>query len=325
MAETETLDTLLGPGPAAVGNPGAEAGGTGPAPDATSQGTPAGGLDMEQRIAELEELNRRNTERLTGAEQSAMQWKTRAEESESVVKTLATKLEEIAQSGGQSPSNTNDIPGWFVTEVNDVAGYNLDQNEIARRWQSFKSNMQPSAQTQPQSNADYLTRQDLEAFATRQTEQQQAVNAVLGQHPELSDNGFLTQVIQEYDTLRQDPTTAMLYPEAQDGPQVVAFNGRRFDLRLIDKAANNFKAKAASANAGQNGPTLEGGSTVSRSGKSTSPMIPKAFVGDNGVFNDPTVMRVLTAAGWGGNTRQHVEKMLKHLPESQRSEWEQQR
>ena len=56
--------------------------------------------------------------------------------------------------------------------------------------------------------------------------------------------------------------------------------------------------------------------------KPKSPVIPSAYVGDGGVFKDPTVMRALANAGWGGNTRQQVEKMLQHLSPAQRAEWE---
>ena len=61
-----------------------------------------------------------------------------------------------------------------------------------------------------------------------------------------------------------------------------------------------------------------------QSQKPQSPVIPTSFVGKDGVFGDPAVHRALARAGWGGNTRQQVERMLSKLPESQKQEWERQ-
>lgn len=324
MAEMETLDSLLGPGPAAADNPAAEAGQTGSDSSEASRGASAGAsATVEQRIAELESKLQRTTEQYQGSSREALAQKARADELERTTQTLASRLETLAQP--PAPTTTADpIPSTFLTKLSGALGYEPTVAEAQAAWQAAKEALQPATQPpQPsQPEGQYLTRQDLADFATRQTQQQTAIQAVLGQHPELNDAGYLQHVIQEYDALRQDPMTSTLYPEAQEGPNVVQFGGRTFDLRLIDKATTAYKMKAAQVAEQHNGPTLEGGNPVPNGAKPKSPVIPTAYVNEGGIFRDPTVMRALVNAGWGGNTRQQVEKMLQHLSPAQRAEWE---
>lgn len=322
MAEMETLDTLLGPGPSADGNPDASAGQTGPGSSDASQGASTGDAsEVTARLADLESKLQRNVERLQGAESSALEWKTRAEQLEQTTQTLATRLESLSTT--PPVAATDAIPPTFLTTLTNNLGYEPSLTEAQALWNAAKHALpRPDPAPTTQTTTDYLTKQDLEAYTSRQTTQQQAIQAMIGQHPELADAGFVQTVIQEYDALKQDPMTSVLYPEAQDGPTVVNMYGRNFDLRLIDKATTQLKARAGTAQDAHDNPTLEGGRTVTNGTKPTSPAVPTAFVKEGGIFSDPTVTRALQLAGKGGNTRQQIEWMLSKMSPTQRAEWD---
>lgn len=315
--EMETLETLFGGDPSADGNSPADAEGTGPDEATPSDDASAG--DVDSRLSDLEQRYQRNTERLAGAEQSALQWKQRAESHEKLVEQLATQLQTVVQAQTQQT-----VPADFMQDMKDLLGYEPDPAAATR----FYQNHMKRQQTQQPADADqYVTKEDQRAADAVQTARQQNLAALTTAHPELGDatnwQTFLGEVLPLYEEFRNNPAISALYPEESAGANTVQVGNRTLDLRLLDRAATEYKGKNVQRETTRQGPTQEGGG--SRPQVPKGPVVPRSLVeGPDALLANPTVQEALKRAGWGANYKQQVERLVKLAPDAKKREWERQ-
>ena len=317
MAEMTTLEELAASGPAAADNPDGTQQTTDPGQSQDSATSAGGSLTAEQRLARLEEAHERTTQRLQGSTEEAQRWRQQAERNEQLLGQMAQQLQHVAQ---QQNAATG-VPQDFAQDMEALLGYAPDPNALGKIWQRFNPGSEPQRQSpaqQPGQGA-YVTQDDLNQWTQRQQSQQAALRAVVASHPELGDatqwQGFLADVLPEYDKLVAEGNP--LYREQADGPEVIDIGGRKLDLRLVDRAATNYKSTRDQRQEERDRPDLDANSAARRT---AGPVVPSSITE---LLNDPSVQQALERAGWAGSKREQLEKLLKYTSDDRKQQWQQ--
>ncbi len=299
-----TLADLPGADPVATDNS-ATASENASATTSSGTATSPAGAELHAKVAELEGLIQRHRQQLHG--------------SQAEVERLRQEMQTLRQS--QTPGRSSEPaadPARPRTKLSEAVR-KLELEDDPSLVEAWEQEVLHGGQ-----GASALTRDDVQRIVQesqgRQTARQAVQQAIVQRHPELlSDQQFTQHVGARYQELVADPLVKTLYP---DDPQFLfeePTTGLQYDMRMLMQAANEVKAKTPPRQTPTLGITGGSGGTRPASG----PAIPRTMVGQNGVFSDPRVQQALRTIGWGGNTRQQAEQMLKHLSPAARRQLEQ--
>ena len=301
--------------------------------------------DWDARIATIEGFARTAQEQATASRTDAQRMEERwaqeraagmqqQERMTALIETLATRF---AQS---TPAPV--LPAQTFGDIIEEVALNPGKKELANQYLAnmiaqLRQEMTAPAPSAPGARATDAQRPlsvgeyEARTIARESTAQlkQQLVNDFATRHGDvLNDPEGRTALLQHYAALAQDPLTRALFPVDQEGIAQLELLGQKWDIRLLDRAANDVRQaaltrqdhRAEQGRAVQGAPTQGGGPTTGRpSTPATSAHLPRGILE---LLKDPAMAQAFTALTGKSDPLVHAKMVFDRSP--LKNEWQQQ-
>ncbi len=310
-----------------------------PAPTPSPETPPAPlPFDAQPRIAELETLIRQQADQWRADSQRTQDLFAQEQaQSRQTTERMVGLIESLTQRLAQ-PATTPPPARTFGDIIEDVA---LDPSKKAEAEAYLQERIQqaiaaaqgrsaPSQQAQLPDAQRPMTVQEYETRNLAQQLRQQAVSDFASRNTDvLNDPQARTLLMARYAELGNDPMTRYLYPADPSGVSQIELVGKRFDLRVLDRAAAEVRQQRGvqqtqhtqDVDSAQTAPAQMGGSHQQPPRQSPAPMIPSAIAA---LLRDPTISKAMQHLTKAKDPRTHAKMIYDHIPQDVRTQWQQQ-